>query len=168
MTEGNTYPDMPGSKGGGAAALAADAVSEKAKTIREQVHTIVALSKHEGVTASEGVAIIRAKETTVRPRFAELFAAGRLIKSPTMRKNPGGHLEHAYKCPAFCSPDEIAYSKAMAYKKTTVTSLQVENKLLRDELVYARSVLKPMTAHYGSYGAAAKTAVERINETLGE
>lgn len=105
-----TYPHTPGHSGG-ASKIAADKVKEKAETIREQVERMVREREKHGMTASEALPYFpHAKETSVRPRFAELYMQGILIKTERLRENDAGNVEHVYVHRGFASLFDVQYS----------------------------------------------------------
>lgn len=90
--------------------MAADKVENKAATIRQVVEDMIRESGKRGMIASEAFASIDAGETTIRPRFAELYKQGVIVKTETLRENHRGNSEHVYKHKENASPDELQYS----------------------------------------------------------
>lgn len=108
-----TYPHTPGHCGG-ASELAARRFEGKALTIRETVKELAISAGRRGLTASEAFQDIQAGETSIRPRFSELFLQGVLIKLPRLRKNAKGNEEHVYIHVSHANREEIAESQRQA------------------------------------------------------
>ena len=88
------YPELPGFKAGGTSAQAAFAVKEDAETLRERCLDMLQL--RGDLTADEAADYIGRSVLSIRPRFSELHAAGRITQAmyngkPVRRKNNSGH-----------------------------------------------------------------------------
>jgi DNA-directed RNA polymerase specialized sigma24 family protein len=87
MTDLFNYPNRPGYKRDGTSKAAAQAVKDKAPTIRDQV---LSLLKRQDCTPDEAAAILGLSILTVRPRFSELSRMHRIIKTGSKRRNDSG------------------------------------------------------------------------------
>jgi predicted ArsR family transcriptional regulator len=87
MTDLFNYPNRPGYKRDGTSKAAAQAVKDKAPTIRDQV---LSLLKRQDCTPDEAAAILGLSILTVRPRFSELSRMHRIIKTGAKRRNDSG------------------------------------------------------------------------------
>lgn len=83
------YPNSPGFKAPGPSLLAAKANAGRAETLREQV--LETLSGNGPKTADECAALMRESILSIRPRFSELLASGKIEDSKIRRKNVSGH-----------------------------------------------------------------------------
>lgn len=84
------YPLGPGAKErGGASAASAATISGRAVHLREAV--IVTLARRGPLTADETAAQLGESVLSIRPRFTELFALGRIEKTGERRPNVSGH-----------------------------------------------------------------------------
>jgi predicted ArsR family transcriptional regulator len=87
MTDLFNYPNRPGYKRDGTSKAAAQAVKDKAPTIRDQV---LSLLKRQDCTPDEAAAILGLSILTVRPRFSELSRMHCIIKTGSKRRNDSG------------------------------------------------------------------------------
>lgn len=85
-----SYPAMPGSKGTGTSALAAQAMSGSAAIIRDRCMAILRDSS-DGLTADEVAARLGASVLTVRPRISELKRLGSIVDTKRRRRNASGN-----------------------------------------------------------------------------
>ena len=83
-----SYPDHPGWKGRETAKAAADEVAPKAPLLRERC--LEALRTAGCLTADECAARLDVDRLSVRPRFSELAATGKIIDTGERRLNASG------------------------------------------------------------------------------
>jgi len=81
------YPDAPGYKRGGTSKAAADSMREKAPTLRDMV---LAELSQANATADECAAAMGLSLLSVRPRFTELLALGKIADTGMTRRNQSG------------------------------------------------------------------------------
>ena len=89
------YPSVPGFKTGGASRDAAEAIKERAPTIRARVLALVKACPN-GLTADECAAELGLSILATRPRFSELYETGWIIKTGIRRKNDSGMTAHVW------------------------------------------------------------------------
>lgn len=90
------YPETPGFKTDGPSLVAALNVAEDAATLRAAV--LDSLDKHGPATADECAARLNRSILSVRPRFSELRAAGKIGDSGERRRNSSGHTATVWRC----------------------------------------------------------------------
>jgi hypothetical protein len=83
-----TYPVQPGWKARDTARAAADATAPRAPRLRQLCLDALRLS--DGLTADECASQINIDKLSIRPRFSELAALGRIIETSERRKNESG------------------------------------------------------------------------------
>ena len=81
------YPQAPGSKRDGTSQEAADAMADKAATLRAAVRAALRVDK---LTADECAAVLGQSVLSVRPRVTELFKMGLIEDAGERRKNASG------------------------------------------------------------------------------
>jgi len=82
------YPAVPGYKRGGTSKAAADSMKEKAPTLRDEV--MIALGLNGDCTADEVADLLCKSLLSVRPRFTELLALGKIADTGMTRHNASG------------------------------------------------------------------------------
>ncbi len=83
------YPVAPGTKGRATSAEAAHAAKPTAATLRTQCLKRIALHP-SGLTADEAAALLKLSVLSIRPRFSELAADGKITDSGHRRQNESG------------------------------------------------------------------------------
>lgn len=85
------YPATPGFKARETSAAAADSVKPSAATLRAKCLDLLRLPQHQyGRTADEAAAIFNLSVLSIRPRFSELAADGKIEDTGHRRKNESG------------------------------------------------------------------------------
>ena len=82
-----TYPQAPGWKAQGTSRNAARAVRPRAKSLCEQVYELL---KDAALTTDEAAASLNKSVLSIRPRFSQLLAQGRIYDTGRTRKNESG------------------------------------------------------------------------------
>jgi len=82
-----SYPETPGYKRGGTSKAAADSMRAKAPTLRDMV---LAELSQANATADECAAAMGLSLLSVRPRFTELLALGKIADTGMTRPNASG------------------------------------------------------------------------------
>ena len=91
------YPAEPGHKEiGGASQGAAEAISGKAATLRDEALHLLRIHKN-GLTADEIAHLMREDILTIRPRISELFAQLKIFKSDRRRPSSRGKASTVWK-----------------------------------------------------------------------
>lgn len=90
-----TYPNKPGSKGGGASKDAAEQIVSRAAMLRSAI--IALMLKGYRLTADEIATQLRESVLAIRPRVSELVKAGTLNKLTDRRKNISGMMAHVLR-----------------------------------------------------------------------
>lgn len=88
-----SYPATPGHKGAGASYDAAKAMQAKAAAIREKVMACLARGDY---TPDECAAEIGEDRHSVRSRFSELVAQGKIFKLDQLHRNQSGFSAHVH------------------------------------------------------------------------
>jgi predicted ArsR family transcriptional regulator len=88
------YPNAPGYKRGGTSKAAADSMKKKAPTLRDMV--IKELSQ-ANATADECAAAMGLSLLSVRPRFTELLALGKIADTGMTRPNASGRMATVWR-----------------------------------------------------------------------
>lgn len=83
-----TYPDTPGYKARETSRLAAEAMKPTAPLVRDRILNL--LTPALAVTADEAADLLHLPILTVRPRFSELAADGKVRDTGRRRKNESG------------------------------------------------------------------------------
>lgn len=81
------YPNQPGFRRARTSRAAAEAMKERAPTLRDRV---LALLKVEDLTADEAAEKLAKTVLSIRPRVAELKAKGLIFDSGFVRRNNSG------------------------------------------------------------------------------
>jgi len=84
------YPTSPGSKEPTTSRDAAKAVENDAALIRNQVIGALERAGAIGLTADETARLLRRDRLAVRPRFSELKADGKIVRTGARRANESG------------------------------------------------------------------------------
>jgi hypothetical protein len=84
-----SYPDAPGFKASGPSEQVATAISSTAKTLRDQVREVIAMSP-SGVTADDVAFKLNRSILSVRPRVSELRRLGDIRQAEGRGKNQSG------------------------------------------------------------------------------
>lgn len=82
------YPNVPGWKARDTSRLAAESMKPKAPLVRDRILNL--LTPALAVTADEAADLLNLPILTVRPRFSELAAQGKLTDTGRRRKNESG------------------------------------------------------------------------------
>jgi hypothetical protein len=85
-----SYPKAPGFKALGTSSEAAKVVDNDAAFIRDLVLGALERAGSRGLTADEAADLLRRDKLAVRPRFSELLADGKIMKTEERRKNDSG------------------------------------------------------------------------------
>lgn len=81
-----TYPERPGWKGRQTSADAAAAVSDRARDLKQRCFDAVP-ADDLGITPDEAAVILGEDKYSVRPRFSELAAEGKIFDTGRRRHN---------------------------------------------------------------------------------
>jgi predicted ArsR family transcriptional regulator len=81
------YPNTPGAKREGTSADAAEAMADKAATLRAAVRAALRVDR---LTADECAAVLGHSVLSIRPRVTELFKMGEIEDAGERRKNASG------------------------------------------------------------------------------
>lgn len=131
MTE--AYAGQPGFKTEGTSADAARAMTSTAKTVRLSILKI--MEQSEGWTTDEMAGALGLNILTVRPRFSELAAEGRIKDSGARRENVSGHNAIVW---VLAPPGTI---RKKPYKMKPVGNPQLWGELMRAIYAHARTAI---------------------------
>lgn len=96
LDQAERYPDTPGWKARDTAEAAAEAVAPKAPLLRERC--LEELRAAGMLTADECAARMGVDKLSVRPRFSELAASGKIIDTKDRRLNASGKRAVVWCC----------------------------------------------------------------------
>lgn len=82
------YPAQPGTKAPGPSTLAAWSAGRNCRKLRDDVLAALAA---QSMTADECAAKLQVSILSIRPRFSELRAMGRIAETETRRPSSTGH-----------------------------------------------------------------------------
>jgi hypothetical protein len=91
MTQLSLYPEAPVHKALGASQESAIKVASRAETLRERVLARLGQFSDYGLTADECAAYLDESILSIRPRFSELVAMGKIVSTGKRRANDSGH-----------------------------------------------------------------------------
>jgi len=94
-TNSGYFWGKPGAKVGGTSQDAADAIHNRAATLRQAV--IAMFRKHGSLTADEVAELLGESVLAIRPRLSELRKLGRIADTGLRRKNQSGRSANVWR-----------------------------------------------------------------------